>query len=54
MTAEQLLRSIEECREKMISLASYSSSMIDHKVIEASTELDLLINQYLHLSEKHK
>lgn len=54
MTAEQLLRSIEECREKMISLASYSSSMIDHKVIEASTELDLLINQYLHLSEKRK
>ncbi|RFU61461.1 aspartyl-phosphate phosphatase Spo0E family protein [Bacillus sp. V59.32b] len=54
MTAEQLLRNIEECRERMINLASYSSSMIDHKVIEASTELDMLINQYLHLSEKRK
>ncbi|CAH0347766.1 aspartyl-phosphate phosphatase Spo0E family protein [Bacillus sp. CECT 9360] len=54
MTAEQLLRNIEECREKMINQASYTSSMIDHKVIEASTELDLLINQYLHLTEKRK
>ncbi|PLT33612.1 aspartyl-phosphate phosphatase Spo0E family protein [Bacillus sp. V5-8f] len=51
MTAEQLLRNIEECRERMIDLASYSS-MVDHQVVEASTELDKLINQYIYLTKK--
>jgi hypothetical protein len=51
MTAEQLLRNIEEYREKMIDLAAFSS-MVDHQVIEASTELDMLIYQYLHLTQK--
>ncbi|MDQ0220151.1 aspartyl-phosphate phosphatase Spo0E family protein [Peribacillus cavernae] len=51
MTTEQLLRNIEECRERMIHLASYST-MDNHRVVEASTELDQLINQYLHLTKK--
>ncbi|WP_233522732.1 aspartyl-phosphate phosphatase Spo0E family protein [Peribacillus glennii] len=51
MTTEQLLRNIEECRERMIDLASYTS-MADHEVVKASTELDRLINQYFHLTKK--
>lgn len=51
MTAKQLLHSIEECREKMIDLASYSS-MLDIRVIEASTKLDILINEYINLTKK--
>jgi hypothetical protein len=51
MTVEQLLRNIEECRRRMIHLASYST-MIDKQVVDASTELDILINKYYRLTKK--
>jgi hypothetical protein len=50
MVAEQLRHMIEEYRQKMIDLAC-DSSMLDTKVIEASIELDALINKYLMLTK---
>ncbi|RFU69969.1 aspartyl-phosphate phosphatase Spo0E family protein [Peribacillus saganii] len=47
----QLLKNIEECREKMITLATHSS-MADDKVVEASTKLDTLLNKYFTLTSK--
>ncbi|MGE7604501.1 Spo0E family sporulation regulatory protein-aspartic acid phosphatase [Peribacillus sp. NPDC097675] len=50
MTAEQILDHIEHYRQKMIILASHSS-MIDNEVIEVSSKLDILMNQYFHLTK---
>lgn len=50
MTAEQILDHIELYRQKMIILAS-RSSMADNEVIEVSSKLDVLINQYFHLTK---
>ncbi|MGE7768736.1 Spo0E family sporulation regulatory protein-aspartic acid phosphatase [Peribacillus sp. NPDC096540] len=50
MTAEQILDHIELYRQKMIILAS-RSSMVDNEVIEVSIKLDVLINQYFHLTK---
>ncbi|MDM5356667.1 aspartyl-phosphate phosphatase Spo0E family protein [Peribacillus sp. ACCC06369] len=50
MTAEQILDHIEQYRQKMMILAS-RSSMVDNEVIEVSSKLDTLINQYLHLTK---
>ncbi|WP_163102524.1 aspartyl-phosphate phosphatase Spo0E family protein [Peribacillus alkalitolerans] len=43
---QQLLQNIEEVRERMITLAQ-KTSLENSKVIQASIELDSLINQYL-------
>ncbi|PJN90736.1 aspartyl-phosphate phosphatase Spo0E family protein [Bacillus sp. mrc49] len=50
MTAEQILDHIEQYRQKMMILAS-RSSMVDNEVVEVSSKLDILINQYLHLTK---
>ncbi|KWW13055.1 MULTISPECIES: aspartyl-phosphate phosphatase Spo0E family protein [Peribacillus] len=50
MTAEQILDHIEQYRQKMMMLAS-RSSMVDNEVVEVSSKLDILINQYLHLTK---
>ncbi|MGW6300691.1 Spo0E family sporulation regulatory protein-aspartic acid phosphatase [Peribacillus butanolivorans] len=50
MTAEQVLDHIELYRQKMIILA-YGSSMVDNEVIEVSSKLDVLINQYFRLTK---
>lgn len=50
MTAEQILDHIERYRQKMIILAS-RSSMIDNEVVEISSKLDSLMNQYFHLTQ---
>ena len=50
MTAEQILDHIERYRQKMITLAS-RSSMVDTEVVEVSSKLDLLMNQYFHLTK---
>lgn len=50
MTTEQILDHIEQYRQKMIVLAS-SSSMVDREVIEVSSKLDVLINQYFQLTK---
>ena len=49
MKAEQILDHIEQYRQKMMILASHSS-MVDTEVVEVSSKLDILINQYLHLT----
>ncbi|MFD9628530.1 Spo0E family sporulation regulatory protein-aspartic acid phosphatase [Peribacillus muralis] len=50
MTAEQILDHIEQYRQKMMILASHSS-MVDNEVVEVSSKLDILINQYLQLTK---
>ncbi|MFJ7367360.1 Spo0E family sporulation regulatory protein-aspartic acid phosphatase [Peribacillus frigoritolerans] len=50
MSAEQILDHIEQCRQKMIFLAS-RSSMVDNEVVEVSSKLDSLIIQYIHLTK---
>ncbi|MGE6379763.1 aspartyl-phosphate phosphatase Spo0E family protein [Peribacillus muralis] len=50
MTAEQILDHIEQYRQKMMNLAS-RSSMVDNEVVEVSSKLDILINQYLYLTK---
>ncbi|MFJ7640386.1 aspartyl-phosphate phosphatase Spo0E family protein [Peribacillus sp. NPDC097264] len=50
MTAEQILDNIERYRQKMIILAS-RSSMIDNEVVEVSSKLDTLMNQYFQLTQ---
>ncbi|MGN1401115.1 MAG: aspartyl-phosphate phosphatase Spo0E family protein [Bacillus sp. (in: firmicutes)] len=47
----ELLENIENKRNMMIFLAR-SSSMSDQHVIQASTELDDLLNKYLRLTGK--
>ncbi|RRN69149.1 aspartyl-phosphate phosphatase Spo0E family protein [Peribacillus simplex] len=50
MNAEQILDHIEQYRQKMMILAS-RSSMVDNEVVEVSSKLDSLINQYIHLTK---
>jgi Spo0E like sporulation regulatory protein len=50
MTVEQILDNIEQCRQKMMILAS-RSSMVDNEVVEVSSKLDSLIIQYIHLTK---
>ncbi|PLS15805.1 hypothetical protein CVD28_20020 [Bacillus sp. M6-12] len=47
----ELLKNIEECREEMIVLATHSS-MVDDRVVEASSKLDYLLNEYFSLTSK--
>ncbi|WP_257968035.1 aspartyl-phosphate phosphatase Spo0E family protein [Peribacillus deserti] len=53
MTIEmkELLNDIEKCRARMVNLAS-RASMIDHNVVEASTQLDTLIHKYILMTRK--
>ncbi|MDQ0270661.1 aspartyl-phosphate phosphatase Spo0E family protein [Cytobacillus purgationiresistens] len=53
MQANELLRDIEVYRSRMIKLASLSS-FSNHQVIEASIELDNLINRYNTLTQKNR
>ncbi|WP_409291015.1 Spo0E family sporulation regulatory protein-aspartic acid phosphatase [Peribacillus sp. SCS-26] len=47
----ELINDIEECRAKMLHLAS-RTSMNDRHVVEASTQLDTLIHKYIMLTRK--
>ncbi|MFZ7946958.1 MULTISPECIES: aspartyl-phosphate phosphatase Spo0E family protein [Bacillaceae] len=49
MSAEfrDLMKEIENCRDKMVQLAS-ETSLSNHQVIETSKRLDHLLNQLLH------
>jgi hypothetical protein len=51
MGVQKLLQDIEECRKEMVQLAS-RTSLSSHRVIEASTRLDSLLNKYSNLVEK--
>lgn len=53
MRGQALLKEIELCRNRMVSLAS-NSSYSNKEVVKISKELDVLLNQYHHLLQNKK
>jgi Spo0E like sporulation regulatory protein len=51
MNIDTLLEDIENYRRKMVQLASHSS-LTNKQMIEVSTKLDVLLNQYYLLTVK--
>lgn len=52
MSGQNLLREIELCRKKMITLAS-SVPLTDTEVVKTSVRLDKLLNEYSTLKQEN-